>query len=56
MIKIHKSTDKQWYFTVCATNNKVLLTSETYKTRQGLAKGIAALRKVDLTNVIERIK
>jgi uncharacterized protein YegP (UPF0339 family) len=51
MIKIHASADNQWYFTVCAANHKVLLTSETYKNKQNLMKGIAALQKVDVKKV-----
>lgn len=35
---------KTWYwFTVTSHNNKVLVTSETYKTKQAMEKGIASL-------------
>ncbi|HEX8333857.1 MAG TPA: YegP family protein [Segetibacter sp.] len=46
MIKIKRSTDKQWYFVVTAKNGKVLVTSETYKSKRNLEKGIASLKKV----------
>jgi len=46
MIKIHKSKDKQWYFTVSATNGRVLVTSETYKRKANCKKGIAALESI----------
>jgi len=44
-IVIKKSTDKQYYFTVVAANNKVLVTSETYTTKAVCLKGINALIK-----------
>lgn len=37
-IKLHKSKDNQFYFTVNARNNHVLLTSETYKRRSSMVK------------------
>jgi len=46
MIKLHTSTDNQYYFTVCGKNGKVILTSETYKTKQGREKGIKSLERV----------
>lgn len=46
MIKENISTDGQFYFTVMAGNNQVLLTSETYKTPQGMRKGIKSAVKV----------
>jgi len=33
MIKLHTSTDNQFYFTVCGRNGRVILTSETYVKR-----------------------
>ena len=44
-IKEHKSKDKQHYFTVIAPNNKILATSETYKTKQAMRNGIKSLLK-----------
>lgn len=46
MIKIKKSKDKQFYFTVNAKNGKVLLTSETYKRKASVFKGIESLKKL----------
>lgn len=43
MIKIHKSKDGQHYFTVQAANNKILVTSETYRSRQAAQRGADAL-------------
>ena len=34
------------WFTVTAKNNKILVTSETYKTKQAMEKGIAALKVI----------
>lgn len=45
MIYIHKSKDKQFYFTVTARNGRVLLTSETYKKKVSCRDGIEALLK-----------
>lgn len=46
MIRIHNSTDGQFYFTVTAANNKVLVTSETYTRRENALKGAMALYEV----------
>lgn len=43
MFKIHRSADKQFYFTLCSKNNKVLLTSEMYKRKENSKKGINAI-------------
>lgn len=43
MIKFKKAKNGQHYFTVQAGNGKTLVTSETYKTRQGAMKGAKAL-------------
>lgn len=43
MIHIHKAKNGQYYFTVTAKNNKVLVTSETYKNKRNLKIGIGAL-------------
>lgn len=40
---IHKSKDKQFYFTVHSKNGYVVATSETYKTKGGAKKGIASI-------------
>jgi len=45
MIKVHRSLDAQYYFTVCARNGQVLATSETYKTKAALRRGIIATLK-----------
>ena len=38
---------KTWHwFTINAKNNKILATSETYKTKQAMERGIAALKSV----------
>jgi len=34
-----------WYFHLKATNGKVLLQSESYVTKRGCLKGIAAIKK-----------
>lgn len=55
MLKLHRSKDNQFYFTVCGKNGKVILTSETY-TQKGTrnreanklnAKFITPLKVVD---------
>lgn len=33
-----------YWFTVIANNNKILVTSETYRTKQAMEKGIASLK------------
>lgn len=43
MIKIKQAKNGQLYYVITARNGKVLLTSETYKSRRGLMKGIKAL-------------
>ncbi|MBK5213610.1 MAG: YegP family protein [Flavobacteriaceae bacterium] len=42
--KLKRSTDKQYYFVLLSRNNKVILTSELYKTEQGLRTGINSVR------------
>ena len=42
MIKLHTSTDKQYYFTLVARNGQVLMTSETYKTQRNRMNGVRA--------------
>jgi len=42
--KIKKSTDGQHYFVLRSKNNKVILTSELYPTKQALQTGIDAVR------------
>lgn len=46
MIKKHIAKNGQHYFTVNGRNGKVIVTSETYKTRQGMNKGIKSLNNV----------
>lgn len=43
--KILNSEDGQFYVTVTGGNNKTILTSETYKSKQGALKGIDAIKK-----------
>lgn len=45
MIHIRRSRNKQFYFTVNASNGNVLCTSETYKTKRSCKKGIASVGK-----------
>ena len=45
-IKIHKSSDDQFYFTIVASNGEPLATSETYTTKEN-CKHTAALIKND---------
>jgi len=46
MIKVHRSTDGQFYFTINAGNGQVLAHSETYKTKRSLRGGIKSAIKV----------
>ena len=46
MVKIQKSKNGQYYYTVIAKNGKVLVQSETMKSIKSVYKGIAALNKV----------
>jgi len=48
MIKIKRSKDKKspFYWVVLAKNKKVLVTSETYRTRTGCLKGITSISKL----------
>lgn len=43
MIVIKKSVDRQYHFTVHARNGKKIATSETYRSKAALKKGIAAM-------------
>ena len=45
MIQRKTSTDNKDYFVVVANNGEPLATSETYESKQGMEKGIAALKK-----------
>lgn len=40
---IHPSKDNQFYFTLQAVNGQVLVTSETYTTKQSCLNGISSL-------------
>ncbi len=40
---LHKSKDGQFYFTLNAKNGRVLMTSETYKTKGGAFRGVDAV-------------
>ena len=37
-IKIHRSKDNQFYWTIVASNGRTLATSETYKSKQSCIK------------------
>lgn len=42
--EIKNTVNDEFYFVLLATNGKVILTSETYKTRDGARNGIASVR------------
>ena len=46
MIKLHSSTDLQFYFTFCGKNGRVILTSETYPTRQHLDRAVLSVARL----------
>lgn len=46
MIKVHRSSNKEWYYTVHAKNGKVLVTSETMKRKSGIMNGIKSLNEI----------
>jgi uncharacterized protein YegP (UPF0339 family) len=62
MFNLHRSSDNQFYFTLRARNGRVLMTSETYKTKAMARKGIksveacfeSCLREVDHTSKITK--
>ena len=39
-IKQLRSKDGQYYFTIVARNGRVICTSETYRSKQGMEKGV----------------
>ncbi|MEW6569012.1 MAG: YegP family protein [Chloroflexota bacterium] len=41
---IHKAASGQFYFTLTAENNEVVLTNETYRDKDGAQKGIRSVR------------
>ncbi|MEO8006341.1 MAG: YegP family protein [Betaproteobacteria bacterium] len=43
--EIHKSTNEKFVFNLKAANNEVILTSQTYSTKQHALDGIEAVRK-----------
>jgi uncharacterized protein YegP (UPF0339 family) len=45
-IIIKESSNKQKYINVVSNNNKVLATTETYKTNQGVNNAVKALKRV----------
>lgn len=53
MISIHDSKDNQFYFTLCGSNGKVIMTSETYKTKRNRNKGIVAFIKAATITIKE---
>lgn len=48
IIKKAKSEFNQWYFTLKANNNEIILTSELYSSKQGAEKGIQAIKSAVL--------
>ena len=51
MIKLHKSKNGQFYFTICGNNGHVIVTSETYKTHRNMIRGVYAFTKAAKTVV-----
>ena len=45
-IQINKSANKQFFVKVTASNNKTLVHSETFKTKQGALNNVEALKKM----------
>lgn len=45
-VVLRRATNRQFYFTVHADNSQILVTSETYKTKQGAENGLKSLMKV----------
>jgi len=45
-IVIKKASNKQAYVLVKSSNNKILASTETYKTNQGVNNSVKALKKV----------
>ena len=45
-IELNNSRNKQFFVNVTAGNNKKLVHSETFKTRQGAKNNITALKKI----------
>ena len=43
--EIFKDRSKQWRFNLVADNGKVVATSESYKSKYGMKKGIACIKK-----------
>ena len=42
-VDLYQSTDSQWRFRIVAGNNRVLLSSEAYVSKQGAENGIASV-------------
>lgn len=53
MFKLRKSTDGQFYFVLCAKNQKVILTSETYKRKENAIRGVIAVLNVLTPNLTD---
>lgn len=45
-IVVKISTNKQKYAVVKSPNNKIIATTETYKTKQGVENAVEALKKI----------
>lgn len=45
-IEINKSSNKQLFVSVKSSNNKKIVTSETYKTMAGAQNAVKALKKI----------
>lgn len=54
-IVIFKGKNKQWYFNIKASNGKIIATSEGYKQKASLIKGIKSVQKsVPKAKIVER--
>lgn len=51
--EIFKSTNLMYYFVLKARNGEVIATSELYRTRNGVKKGIAAVKKCLLATTVD---
>jgi len=45
-IYVRRASDKRYYFVITGRNNKVVVTSETYDTKQACMKGVESVRTI----------
>lgn len=43
---IYRSSDRQYYFVLKGGNSEIIVTSETYTTKQSAKDGIAAVKRI----------